>query len=82
MDSPSPRLNPNPPTFPAVVRDPEVMGGVPVIRGTRLPARMLFARIKGGETVDSIVAEYPYLGRDAILAAVAYVEMDEAQRPA
>lgn len=49
--------------------NPEVMGGIPVIRGTRLPVRMINARLAGGDTVESIIEDYPYLDRETIEAA-------------
>lgn len=57
-----------------IVSDPAVMGGVPVVEGTRLPARMLHARVQGGDTIETILEEYPYLDREAVEAAVRYME--------
>ena len=57
-----------------IVSDPAVMGGLPVVKGTRIPARTLHARLKGGETLDSILADYPYLDRETVEAAYLYVE--------
>ena len=57
-----------------IVADPGVMGGLPIIKGTRVPARSLHARVKGGDTVESILKEYPYLDREAIDSAVLFVE--------
>ena len=66
-----------------IICDRKVMGGVPVVKGTRIPARMLHARIKGGDSVEGILDDYPYLDRDAIDAAVLYVEANPARgRPA
>jgi uncharacterized protein (DUF433 family) len=62
-----------------IVSDPTVMGGVPVIKGTRIPARTLHARVKGGDPVDTILAEYPYLDRQMLDAAVFYVEANPAR---
>jgi uncharacterized protein (DUF433 family) len=57
-----------------IVSDPAVMGGLPVVRGTRITARTLHARLKGGETLDSVLDDYPYLGRETLEAAYLYVE--------
>jgi uncharacterized protein (DUF433 family) len=57
-----------------IICDPAIMVGEPVIKGTRLPARMLHARIKAGDSVDSVLAEYAYLDREAVEAAVLYIE--------
>ena len=42
-----------------IVSDPAVMGGVPIVEGTRVPARMLYAHIQGGDTIEVILDEYP-----------------------
>jgi uncharacterized protein (DUF433 family) len=65
-----------------IVSDPAVMGGIPVVKGTRLPARTLHARVKGGEMIDTILADYPYLDRETLEAAVLYAEANpERGRP-
>lgn len=65
-----------------IVGDPAVMGGLPTIKGTRVPARTLHARIKGGDSIDSILDDYPYLDRETVEAAFLYVEANpERGRP-
>ena len=57
-----------------VTRDPSVMGGLPVVKGTRIPARTLHARLAGGDTVEMILEDYPYLDRETIEAAALYAQ--------
>jgi uncharacterized protein (DUF433 family) len=57
-----------------VVSDRVILGGVPVIRGTRIPARTIHGRVKSGEPAAEVRADYPYLTRRQIDAAVLYVE--------
>jgi uncharacterized protein (DUF433 family) len=65
-----------------IVSDPAIMGGLPVIRGTRLPARMIHARVAGGDSVDSIIEDYPYLDGETVEVAVMYVAANpERGRP-
>lgn len=52
--------------------DPKVKGGEPVIRGTRLTARAVLARLAGGDTVSDLAAEYPDVDPDAFEAAALY----------
>jgi uncharacterized protein (DUF433 family) len=52
--------------------DDEIMGGTPVIRGTRVTVYAVLGRIDHGDTIDDILAEYPNLTRDAIEAAIVY----------
>lgn len=57
-----------------IVSDPAIMSGVPVVKGTRIPARTLHARIKGGDTIEAILEDYPYLDCEAIDAAVLFID--------
>ncbi|MGB6223593.1 DUF433 domain-containing protein [Haloferula sp.] len=42
-----------------VVRDPEILGGVPVFRGTRVPIRNLFDYLVSGSTVKDFLEDFP-----------------------
>jgi len=55
-----------------IVVDEEVMGGTPVIRGTRITVYSVLGRIEHGDTVDDIVEDNPDIPREAVEAAVAY----------
>ena len=52
--------------------NPEVMGGKPVVRGTRIPVDLLLRKLGAGMTIDAILADHPRLTRDDILAAQAF----------
>jgi uncharacterized protein (DUF433 family) len=52
--------------------DPEIMVGKPVIRGTRITVEIVLAKIAAGCSIEKLLAEYPRLTRDDVLAAVAY----------
>jgi uncharacterized protein (DUF433 family) len=51
--------------------NPEVMLGKPVIRGTRITVEILLEKIAAGYSMDEILADYPRLTREDVLAAVA-----------
>jgi uncharacterized protein (DUF433 family) len=51
---------------------PEIMGGEPVIRGTRIPVEVVLRKLGAGITVDAILAAHPRLTRDDILASQAF----------
>ena len=55
-----------------VVVDPRVLGGKPVIRGTRIPVYFLLELLANGWSVDDILREYPHLTREDVLAAIRY----------
>lgn len=50
-------------------RDPDVMGGRLVFRGTRIPVEVLFENLADGLSLDEILDSYPGLRRsDAVMA--------------
>ena len=42
---------------------PDVLGGTPVFVGTRVPVQALFDYLKGGETLDEFLEQYPSVSR-------------------
>ncbi len=52
--------------------DPNVCFGKPCIRGTRIWVSLLLDFLASGSSIEEILAEYPQLTRDDILAAIAY----------
>jgi len=55
-----------------VVVDPRIMGGKPVIKGTRIPVYFILELLSNGWSVDDILREYPRLTREDVLAALKY----------
>ena len=55
-----------------VETDPDVRSGQPTIRGMRVTVKDVLSFLAADMTVDEILAEYPYLEREDILAALAY----------
>jgi uncharacterized protein (DUF433 family) len=53
-----------------VVRDPEILGGTPVFRGTRVPLRTLFDYLEGGETLEEFLEGFPSVSREMAIAAL------------
>ena len=53
-----------------VVKDPEILGGTPVFRGTRVPFQNLIDYLEGGETLDEFLDDFPTVTRDAAIAAL------------
>ena len=47
----------------AITRDPEVMHGMPVFRGTRVPVRTLFEYLENGESLDDFLEGFPTVSR-------------------
>lgn len=60
------------PGFPELIRHPEVLGGKPCIRGTRISADLVLGFLAGGSSVDEIRDEYEDLTRQEIVAVIRY----------
>lgn len=52
--------------------DPEICHGKPCIRGLRYPVEMLLELLSADMTIDEILADYPDLEREDLLAALAF----------
>ena len=46
-----------------IVRDPQICGGEPVFRGTRVTLRTVLASLAAGDGVEAILADFPALKR-------------------
>jgi uncharacterized protein (DUF433 family) len=57
---------------PRTVRDPEIVGGAPIIRGTRVPVRAIACLWRATSDRDLIMRNYPHLSVDDIAAALTY----------
>ncbi len=73
--------------FERISVDHRIMGGVPCIRGTRIPVARVVGMVAAGMTPDQIVADFPQLAaedvQDALRYAAAAVEERELPlRPA
>lgn len=55
-----------------ITATPGVQGGRPCLMGTRFPTRSVWTWWKQGFNVSQILAEYPHLTREDVLAAVAF----------
>jgi uncharacterized protein (DUF433 family) len=53
-----------------IVKDPEILGGVPVFRGTRVPFQTLLEYIEGGQTLDEFLDDFPTVTREAAIRAL------------
>ncbi len=55
-----------------IFSDPQVRGGEPCIKGTRIPVSMIVSSIAQGLTRQEIIREYPQLEDQDITAALLY----------
>ncbi len=50
--------------------DPEVLGGVPVFVGTRVPLRNLIDFLEAGDSIDDFLDSFPSVTREQAVAAL------------
>src|SRR5579864_287138 len=53
-----------------IIKDPEILGGEPVFRGTRVPFKILIESLEGGDTLDQFLEQYPSVSRKLAIAAI------------
>ncbi|WP_431921814.1 DUF433 domain-containing protein [Micromonospora wenchangensis] len=51
-------------TFPRITIDPEVMGGAPCVRQSRVPVATLLAMMAEGMSVTDILTDLPFLDEE------------------
>jgi len=54
----------------AISKDPNILGGEPVFRGTRVPFKVLIEYLEGGDTLDQFLEQYPSVTRELAIAAI------------
>lgn len=62
-----------------IVRDPQVCGGEPVFKGTRVTLRTVLASLAEGASPSEIVADFPTLQEDDVRAAIAFAADSAAE---
>ena len=64
-----------------VVSDPEILGGDPVVAGTRVPVELILSELAAGRTSAEILHSYPSLPPDAINTGIIYAQSLPAEHP-
>ena len=52
--------------------DPNRMRGLPCVRDTRVTVSAILGQLAAGGGIDDVLADYPYLEREDVLAALEY----------
>jgi len=50
-----------------IVKDPDILGGLPVFRGTRVPVKNLIDYLATGETIDTFLQDFPTVTREQVV---------------
>ena len=67
-------------TLERFTQDPGIMGGKPCIRGMRVTVGMVVGQIAGGRSIDDLLADFPYLEREAVVQALRYAAWRSEER--
>jgi uncharacterized protein (DUF433 family) len=57
-----------------ITKDPEVLGGTPVFKGTRVPFQNLLDYIEAGQTLDEFLDDFPTVTRDTAVKALEHAK--------
>jgi len=58
--------------FKRIICDPHILGGKPVIKGTRISVELLLELLANNWTHEEIMENYPHIKKEDILAALEY----------
>jgi uncharacterized protein (DUF433 family) len=53
-----------------IVKDPNVLGGTPLFRNTRVPFQALLDYLEGGQRLDDFLNDFPTVSREEAIAAL------------
>lgn len=62
------------PSNSVITRDPELLGGTPVFRGTRVPFQALLDYLEGGQALDEFLEDFPTVTREAAIQALEHAK--------
>jgi len=57
-----------------ITRDPDLLGGTPVFRGTRVPFQALLDYLEGGQTLAEFLDDFPTVTREAAVHALEHAK--------
>jgi len=60
----------------SIEQKPGILGGKPVLSGTRIGVDLVLEKIGRGETIEDLLLAYPHLTTESILACISFVSCD------
>jgi uncharacterized protein (DUF433 family) len=57
---------------PRIISNPNIMGGKPVVAGTRITVELILEKLASGDTMAEIAEDYPDLNGESIRAAIRF----------
>ena len=55
-----------------ILIDPDVLGGTPVFKGTRVPVESLFDHLESGVSLDEFLDDFPTVTKEQAVAALEF----------
>ena len=52
--------------------DPDILGGTPVFRGTRVPIEALLSNLEAGVSVEDFLENFPTVSREQVLEIIRF----------
>jgi uncharacterized protein (DUF433 family) len=62
--------------------DPEIMSGVPVFRGTRVPVKSLFEHLESNYSIDEFIGLFPTVRREDVISLLELSKNDVLEHAA
>ncbi len=53
---------------------PEILSGMPVFRGTRVPIKNLFDYLESSDTIDNFLIDFPTVKREQVITVIEFAE--------
>ncbi len=57
-----------------IYTSPDVLSGMPVFRGTRVPIKNLFDYLESGDTIENFLSDFPTVKRDQVIELLEVAE--------
>jgi uncharacterized protein (DUF433 family) len=57
-----------------ITKDPDILGGTPVFRGTRVPFQTLLDYLEAGQTLDEFLEDFPTVTREAAVHSLEHAK--------
>ncbi|MDR0467133.1 MAG: DUF433 domain-containing protein [Deltaproteobacteria bacterium] len=63
-----------------ITRDPAIMGGMACIRGMRVTVSTIVSQIAAGQSIESILEDFPHLEHEDVVQALRYAALMVSER--
>lgn len=57
-----------------IISDHEILNGISVFKGTRVPVKNLFDYLEAGDSVDKFLEDFDYIPKESALAVLKFTE--------